>query len=87
MSQVVAVSPGCPHDFTVVAGVRMTDEKGPPPDAVAEIFWLDASGGLLRGDALSLALTARPVAATKTAAAKRDHAWRWTNTAAFPWAT
>jgi DNA-binding beta-propeller fold protein YncE len=54
LSQVVTVAPGCSHDFTVVSLVDLAAKDAPAADAVAEIFWLNATGGLLRGDSVTL---------------------------------
>jgi predicted flap endonuclease-1-like 5' DNA nuclease len=54
LSQVVAVAPGCSHDFTVASIVEADSKSGSAADAVAEIYWLNATGALLRGDSLTL---------------------------------
>jgi predicted flap endonuclease-1-like 5' DNA nuclease/outer membrane protein assembly factor BamB len=55
LSQVVAVVPGCSYDLTietlVTHALRMLTRTA---EAVAEVFWLDSSGTLLRGDSLAL---------------------------------
>jgi hypothetical protein len=52
LSQVVAVAPGCSYDLTLDTLV-MHQRRAPTQvsEAVAEVFWLDSSGTLLRGDA------------------------------------
>ncbi|SED64763.1 Helix-hairpin-helix domain-containing protein [Rhizobiales bacterium GAS188] len=55
LSQVVAVAPGCSYDLAVETLV--THPLRTPMqtiEAVAEVFWLDSSGTLLRGDSLAL---------------------------------
>jgi len=67
LSQVVAVAPGCFHDFTVETMVRpRLTSGGFSPDtgrvaaeAVAELFWLDASGVLLGSVSLTLPVSTR----------------------------
>ena len=61
LSQVVAVSPGCSHELAVTArliggyGFRaMANGSARLPEAAADLFWLDASGALLRADTLAL---------------------------------
>jgi DNA-binding beta-propeller fold protein YncE len=63
LSQVVAVAPTCFHRLSVdamVTGDALGHGGGPavethePADAVAEVFWLDAAGTLLRTDSLPL---------------------------------
>ncbi|SDR60358.1 Helix-hairpin-helix domain-containing protein [Rhizobiales bacterium GAS113] len=52
LSQVVAVAPGCSYDLAVDTLAGRTPMQ--TPEAVAEVFWLDSSGTLLRGDSLAL---------------------------------
>ena len=54
LSQVAAVAAGCSHDFTVASVIESASETGATADAVAEIFWLNATGTLLRGDSVTL---------------------------------
>lgn len=63
LSQVQPVSPGCPHDFSVTGRVRPGRSQHAQADGVVELFWLDASGALLRTD--SLALATAPVSTTQ----------------------
>jgi sugar lactone lactonase YvrE len=67
LSQVVAVAPGCFHDFTIEAMVNSPSRStGFPagagrvaPEAVAELFWLDAGGALLESISLTLPVSTR----------------------------
>ncbi len=59
LSQVRAVSPNCLHDLTVIASVNALRQQS--PDGVAEVFWLDAVGTLLRTDSQTLPISTRAV--------------------------
>jgi sugar lactone lactonase YvrE len=67
LSQVVAVAPGCFHDFIIEAMVNSPSRSTgfPPgagsvaPEAVAELFWLDAGGALLESISLTLPVSTR----------------------------
>jgi predicted flap endonuclease-1-like 5' DNA nuclease len=54
LSQVVAVASGCSHDLTVASIVEADSDAGSAANAVAEIYWLNATGARLRGDSLTL---------------------------------
>jgi DNA-binding beta-propeller fold protein YncE len=69
LSQVVAVGPGCFHDFTIEAMVQsLSTSEGfsagigsVAAEAVAELFWLDAGGALLDSISLTLPVSTRLV--------------------------
>lgn len=59
LSQVIAVSPNCFHELSVTARLiagfqRVFGTTVGTPEAVAELFWLNAAGALLRTDTLAL---------------------------------